>query len=158
MIIIGYQGIGKSTLAGKMRCIDLESTNFYLDGQRQDDWYRIYGNIALDISGQGYTVLSPTHAVLRQYLHDRNSSGEAIYVCHPSLSLKNEWITRLRDRYGSVPSDKNFRALHNAIERYDDNIREIMDDAAKFGWGTLLISSMDYSLEEMVRNLTRDQK
>lgn len=38
MIVIGYQGIGKSTLANKdLRFIDLESGNFWVDGKRADD-------------------------------------------------------------------------------------------------------------------------
>ena len=41
MIIIGYQGIGKSTLAGHNSVIDLESGNFWNDGKRIDDWYII---------------------------------------------------------------------------------------------------------------------
>lgn len=28
MIYIGYQGIGKSSISGKNKCIDLESENF----------------------------------------------------------------------------------------------------------------------------------
>ena len=43
MIVIGYQGIGKSTYSNKdITCIDLESGNFWVDGVRLDDWYKVY--------------------------------------------------------------------------------------------------------------------
>ena len=43
MIVIGYQGIGKSTYSNKdITCIDLESGNLWVDGVRLDDWYKVY--------------------------------------------------------------------------------------------------------------------
>ena len=59
MIVIGYQGVGKSTLAGKdYRFIDLESGCFWVDGPngervRADDWYKAYCQVAVDLSDQG---------------------------------------------------------------------------------------------------------
>ena len=41
MIYVGYQGIGKSSIAGKHNCIDLESGNFWDNGVRADNWYKI---------------------------------------------------------------------------------------------------------------------
>ena len=56
MIISGYQGIGKSSLAGSHNCIDLESGNFWIDGVRDNDWYKPYCKIANHLSEQGYIV------------------------------------------------------------------------------------------------------
>jgi ABC-type phosphate/phosphonate transport system ATPase subunit len=40
IIIVGYQGIGKSTLAyHNKRVIDLESSNFFVNGERSKDWH-----------------------------------------------------------------------------------------------------------------------
>ena len=51
MIVIGYQGIGKSSLAGRNNIfIDLESGNFWVDGKRADDWYKPYCQIAEHLS------------------------------------------------------------------------------------------------------------
>ena len=51
MIIIGYQGIGKSTLAGKdNKFIDLESGNFWVNGERVENWYIPYCQIAEHLS------------------------------------------------------------------------------------------------------------
>lgn len=47
-IVVGYQGIGKSTLAnsGNGKYIDLESSNFFVDNNRASNWATIYANIA----------------------------------------------------------------------------------------------------------------
>ena len=53
MIISGYQGIGKSTLAkNSNKYIDLESGNFWIDGERQENWYKIYCKIAAHLSNK----------------------------------------------------------------------------------------------------------
>ena len=63
MIVIGYQGIGKSTLAARnLKYIDLESSNFWFDDPetkqrvRHSNWYEMYFNVAEDLSRQGYVV------------------------------------------------------------------------------------------------------
>ena len=50
MIIFGYQGIGKSTLANRnidTIFIDLESSMFRtpMHPERSEDWFQAYGNI-----------------------------------------------------------------------------------------------------------------
>ena len=90
MIIIGYQGIGKSTLAkNDLRYIDLESSNFFVNGKRDENWYIIYCSIAEHLSQQGYRVFVSSHEVVRKQLEN---SKEKVYVCHPRLDLKDLWI------------------------------------------------------------------
>lgn len=152
MIIVGYQGIGKSSLAGaKNGYIDLESSNFWINGNRLEDWYKVYGNIALDLSRQGFNVFTPSHAVLRKYLFSHNYTDELIYVCHPSIRLKDQWIKKLKDRYTKDRTDKNFKAWKNAEDRYEDNIKEIIDDAINFNWERILIDDMNYNLSDLIK-------
>ena len=80
MIVIGYQGIGKSSLAGKNNCIDLESGNFWVDGKRSDDWYKIYCNIALHLHRQGFTVFTSSHQVVRDYFKEIATRAEKDYI------------------------------------------------------------------------------
>ena len=63
MIIIGYQGIGKSTLSARnLKYVDLESSNFWFDDPetkqrvRHFNWYEMYCNVAEYLSRQGYVV------------------------------------------------------------------------------------------------------
>lgn len=68
LIMIGYQGIGKSSCAGKNDCIDLESSTFWFEGSRSENWYIPYCNIAMDLANQGYTVFTSSHKVVREQL------------------------------------------------------------------------------------------
>jgi ABC-type antimicrobial peptide transport system ATPase subunit len=58
MIIIGYQGIGKSTLARKSKgFIDLESSSFYVNGKRPTDWHYYYNRIAEKLMHDGIKTI-----------------------------------------------------------------------------------------------------
>ena len=152
MIIIGYQGIGKSTLAGKNKCIDLESGNFWFydletyQKVRHNDWYVPYCNIANHLSEQGYIVFTSSHEVVREEL---KKSKEKIYVVFPSIKLKDKWIEKLEDRYNQTGLDKDYKALMNAKDRYEENISELR----KCGLSVFEILDMDYNLDEIVRFL-----
>jgi len=68
MIILGYPGIGKSFLAqspvifhvrdyqGSFGVIDLESSNFVVDGKKIENWEIPYCKIALELSEYGHIV------------------------------------------------------------------------------------------------------
>ena len=95
MIIIGYQGIGKSTLAGKNKCIDLESGNFWFydletyQKVRHNDWYIPYCNIANHLSEQGYIVFTSSHEVVRNELKKAvESTGGRLYIINDGNAVK----------------------------------------------------------------------
>ena len=146
MIIVGYQGIGKSTLAGKNNCIDLESGNFWVDGKRDEKWYIPYCQIANHLSEQGYTIFTSSHEVVRKELL---KSKEHVCVVYPSIVLRDEWINKLRDRYNASGLEKDYKALMNAIDRYEENIKEL----ERSGFDRFEIISMDYSLEEIIEDI-----
>lgn len=146
MIIIGYQGIGKSTLAGKDNCIDLESGNFWIDGKRAEDWYIPYCQIANHLSEQGYTVFVSSHEVVRRELE---KSEERVVAIIPAIELRDAWCEKLLERYMLTELDKDFKAWRNAEERYVENISEIMDSVGEVYY----IRSMDYYLPVIIKHL-----
>ena len=149
MIIIGYQGIGKSSVSGvDSGCIDLESSNFWHEGVRADDWYIYYCNIALDLSKQGFTVFTSSHKEVRDYLLEY-TIYDFITTVFPERWLKDEWINRLQKRYDAKPSNKNYKALMNAKDRFEDNVKELKE----WGGGFYGIQDMDYDLMDIVKHL-----
>ena len=103
MIIIGYPGIGKSTLAGRdHKYIDLDSSNFKINGEKSEDWYKVYCKVAEDLSRQGYIVFVSSHSVVREAL---KGSEEAVAVAYPVGALEKQWITKLGDRYDKTNSE-----------------------------------------------------
>jgi hypothetical protein len=142
MIVIGYQGIGKSSLAGRdNKFIDLESGNFWVDGKRAEDWYKPYCQIAEHLSKQGYIVFTSSHEVVRKQLE---GSREVVVVAFPSLNLKDMWIDKLDNRYRDTGLEKDYKALMNAKDRYEDNIRELAN--SNFAY-KLMLNKIDYDLE-----------
>lgn len=148
MIIVGYQGIGKSSLAGRdKKFIDLESGNFWIDGKRADDWYKPYCKIAEHLSQQGYYVFVSSHEVVRNQLKD---SQETIVVVYPSIDLKNEWIDKLETRYAETNLEKDYKALMNAKDRYDENITELGEFVNKNSVCGVKLIKMNYDLESVL--------
>ena len=153
MIIVGYQGIGKSTLANNdTKYIDLESSNFFINGKRADDWYVPYCKIAESLSLQGYNVFVSSHEVVRREL-EGISHVDKMIIC-PAPELKDEWIEKLRIRYENtklIPQEgeKNYKAYMNAVDRYGDNIRVLMSES-QFEVRTIL--NMDYCLKDIIEN------
>ena len=87
MIVIGYPGIGKSTLANRgHRYIDLESNCFYIDGERDSRWFVPYCNIAEDLSRHGYIVFVSSHESVREHLR---GSSENVVLAYPSIDLRD---------------------------------------------------------------------
>jgi hypothetical protein len=149
MILIGYQGIGKSSISNPdTSCIDLESGNMWVDGVRADDWYKPYCSMAVHLSEQGYTVFTSSHEVVRNQLRDMGAS-DVMIIC-PSPKLKEQWLQRLQERYDSTQSEKDSKALLNAQDRYTENIQELIDDP---DFDVYLIENIDYDLADVVEDL-----
>lgn len=144
MIIIGYQGIGKSTLAkDSWKYIDLESGNFWINGERDEQWYKPYCNIANHLSAQGYTVFTSSHKEVREEL---KNSSEVVKIAFPALELKTDWLIRLTNRYNESMLEKDYKALINASLYYEDNINDLMNEP----FDKIVINNIDYNLRELI--------
>jgi len=147
MIIIGYQGIGKSTLANKNNgYIDLESGNFWYNGIRPSDWYIYYCNIAEHLSKQGYNVFTSSHEVVRNRL---KNSSETVVCVYPSILLADQWIKKLEQRYNQSHLEKDYKAWKNAEDNYHVNISELM----MCGIPHLEIDSLNYDLKKLIESI-----
>lgn len=145
MIICGYQGIGKSTIAGQLYTVDLESSNFYIDGERDENWYKVYANIARHLSEQGYIVFTASHKLFREYMV---SQGIEFVTVSPALGLKDEWVEKLNQRYLADRTEKNYRAYINAKIGYEDNVRDLQSEKNAY-----IINSMDYKMYDVIREI-----
>ena len=134
IIICGFPGIGKSSIAGWNNCIDLESSNFsriengYISSgpvRVSFDWASLYCELAVQLASQGYTVLTSTHSKVIDIFTACENNGMwtdtvvgAVIFC-PHVHWKDEWIERLKKRYDKDPSGKNARALYFASYQWD---------------------------------------
>lgn len=134
LIICGYPGVGKSSIAGWNKCIDLESSWFSYDkdGNRiypDEEWVGNYCSFAIDLAAQGYTVLLSTHqAVINQlrewkWLLDRDRVRAVIFV--PREDMKKAWVERLVNRYLESDKDVDMRAFVGGIQYWNSKMATI---------------------------------
>lgn len=160
MIFVGYQGIGKSTLAKEnIEVIDLESGNFWIPKTeddynsdepelvRSEDWYKYYINIAKHLSDQGKTVFISSHKIVRDELNKRNITFGVI--C-PSPIIKDEWLERLENRFNQTHLEKDFKAWQNAVKMFDENISDLLSEKHTFQ-----IEVIDYDLYKIISEFTQ---
>ena len=132
MIIIGFPGIGKSSVTraydGETNTtgyIDLESSNFIKDRH----WIVEYCDLAIDLELQGYNVFVSSHKGVREYLAERQVAIPDIIEVFPVKDLRPVWIERLRRRYEHCPTLKNENALNYMRNNFDDAVNEMEHDA-----------------------------
>lgn len=152
LIVIGYQGIGKSSLSNNYNTlfIDFESSLFSVDGDRDDDWHIIYCKQAVSMAKQGFIVLISSHKCVRDELSKYEQDGFNIVSITPSYELKDKWTAKLYKRYLDDPSEKNSAAYLNAKGCYEENVREI---ASEPNFSHIFINSMNYNLRSILKNL-----
>ena len=151
MIIIGFPGIGKSTLAyNNDKFVDLESSYFKPVNNRNDDWVVDYCKLAELLSKNGSIVFVLSHKAVRDYIA-KMRTDELVACVFPSERIREQWVKKLEDRYMNSGLDKDYRAFIRAREHYDDYIRELYsDDGIPYKW---IITDINYNLEEEIEKL-----
>ena len=112
MIISGFPGTGKSTMAKFSRWIDLESTPF------ERDWAR-YAKVARHMSDNGYTVMVSTHEEL---LAEFEKMKVSYTVIIPPTTDKDTYLHRYHMRGNSCDfikliDDNWYRWLTRIVEK-----------------------------------------
>lgn len=167
MIITGYQGIGKSTLAkNNNKIIDLESSFFWKydlydfekkgEKSRPEDWYVYYCQMAQCLSKQEYIVFVSCHPEVRKFLSIRNN--ERFCAIFPDKFIKNDWIERLRNRYTESKSDKDLRALQHAEKYFDSDISQLLYECQygeEYYHDVIIINNIHYDLARLVKQLNK---
>lgn len=161
LIICGYPGVGKSSVAGWSNCIDLESSFFSYRGgapQRLIYWVPQYCDMASNLALQGFTVMTSTHeAVIECFKNliqepgnnDYKNLKDRIVIFCPNSYWKDEWIKRLRKRLDPpVDQDymKNIRALNRAEGYFEKDI-EYLNNC---GFPVYHPESLDYDLRDYI--------
>lgn len=143
MIIIGYPGIGKSTIASEdNRFVDLESSYFRND---YTNWHVNYVKLAAKLSRDGFYVFVSSHEpVVRAIKNSHIYRTEKIINVVPSLRIKDEWVGMLATRAETTKRhtderEKNERAYERANEYYNSDIELLMLD----GFESLVLNSLE---------------
>lgn len=142
MIIFGYPGVGKSTIAkDDYRFIDLDSSDPLVRWRWQrKDWENDYCHMALLLSKQGYYVMVSTHPEVVKRIMARTKN---VGIVFPDQQLKKPWIERLYKRY----KERKNRSTHNAWLRAKEHFEEDLQEMAKLKCPRIVITTMDYNLK-----------
>ena len=145
MIIFGYPGVGKTTIAKEdYRFIDLDSSDPLVRWRWQrKDWEADYCNMALLLSRQGYYVMVSTHPEVVRRIMAREKK---VCVCFPDQQLKKQWIERLYKRY----RERRNRSTHNAWLRAKEHFEDDLKEMAEMKCPKIVISDMNYNLKKAI--------
>lgn len=147
MIIVGYKGIGKSTLAKTDdNVIDLDSTCFDFfdkDGVygKPEKWFIFYCQMAEHLSEQGHVVFVSSQPEVREYLGLH--CNEPVCAIFPDRSLKDEWIDKIA----------HTESYEREISNFDKNIQDMkweVHPACRYFKDYEVIKDMNYSLAKLV--------
>lgn len=155
MIIIGYPGIGKTTLANLYDgYLDMDSSRFMFDGVRPSNWAYHYVKMAEDLSEQGYNVFVSSHESVRKNIEFHVGAETPVVLVCPSLELKEQWIDKLNDRWWHEDcSYKNYMAWKRAKEHYVEDITNLLNSPFQ----VITIEHMDYDLSKLLENELSDE-
>ena len=142
MIYVGYPCIGKSSIAGQDRFIDLESSLFN-DGS--EHWEDKYVAVAKDLDEQGYDVFVSSHIEVRLALKEK---GYTFICIFPDSKLYDYWFTRTAERYKDRPSDKNLAALVRVTKYFYSDIESLDGEE-----NCIVIKNNEYDLEKLKSDL-----
>ena len=150
VIIVGYPGVGKTTLSNSnIHFIDLESSKFYVKGERDDRWYIPYCEIAMDLASQGYCVFVSSHIEVQKYLLQYcTSSYIHLCACVPSLDLEDEWLFKLSSRYDETQLSKDYNSFRHVTLMYKEDIAEIHRNFSVVAE----ITSSSYNLQQLLQS------
>lgn len=163
LIICGYPGVGKSSIAGWNNCIDLESSYFSYRcniPQKLGYWVPQYCKVAMNLAMQGYTVLTSTHEQVIKYFIEHTQGTElspslrGVVVFCPDHRYKPEWVERLNNRLRQDATnhmstdilEKDLRALRRVIEHFNED----MDFLYNCGLSVYVPCHMDYDLKDQI--------
>lgn len=161
LIICGYPGIGKSSIAGWNNCIDLESSYFSRDEEGfalwDEDWVTKYCKLAFDIARQGFTVLLSCHVTVRNKLKEIKMKSEYFYppvvIFCPRADMKEVWGIRLMKRYNETNLDEDFRALEGGIHYWNKNMVHMGEQ----GFPIYCPNSINYDLRDYVLKIRKKE-
>lgn len=148
-IVVGYPGVGKTTLSNKyMDCIDLDSSTFDLNTQRG---VFEYYHCACLLAMKGYIVFVSSHSDLTKCILDFKNMVSYVAV-YPSLDLEDRWKSRVISRWMTTRSAKDRRAMVRVCDHYVDDITDMKN---KYEGRSIELNTTNYTPEKIYKKIRK---
>jgi hypothetical protein len=174
MILVGYPGIGRSTLVeNQEQCsfrnhyIDLEKENFIeTPGRRiisdadKVSLFTKYVDTAISLHKQGNVVMVSSSYMVRKILKRKVTEYRStlnntdVVYCFPHINMKNEWLVRLKRQHFYYKNDRTGKAYKRAEICYINDIYSMSTDVLELKFPYIIINNMDYNLNYEIDRLT----
>ena len=143
MIVIGYPGVGKSTVSKRsIKYVDFDSSSF----STKEGWEADYVFNAEMLSSHGHVVFVSAHRAVQDLL---KKSKEKVVVVYPALRLHDFWINKLKVRYMKTNDKGDYRALARCVTHYCEDIVELKE----LPFPQIKIDTEDYDLEKLLEEV-----
>lgn len=176
MIIIGFSGIGKSTLSAKNdKFIDLESSCYNLinpntnKAEKCKDWEKFYITVAYHLAKQGKYVFVSNHQmvideIMNRRIADQTLDQYPVIFVYPIKNIKDEWIDKLYKRLNDsiITGDneearKNDAAYKAVSQHYDTWVQNLQNiDPYDNNVYKIPIYNIHYDLEKILLSFIAD--
>ena len=153
MILVGYYGIGKSTLCERNPTfIDLES-KFFRDRGNDAGW--LGGKKGLNNyiwliktfnDSKRHVFVSSDSEIRFALLNEEGiNRDDIVYIC-PEKTLKDIWLSKLYKRWIDTSDKKDWFSYIHATKKYADDIESMKRDHIKTIW----IKDAEYDLNDLI--------
>ena len=153
-IYIGYPCVGKTTASKELiGIIDIDSSLFFIDGERVSNWHKLAVKMALRYLKSGFDIMLTSHKDVCDELALLVKEGvlttDDVYIIFPSPNLKTEWIEKIKQRYEDTKLYIHKKAYDNCSVNFDEHISS-MESYDCFT--RKMITNMNYRLVEDIIN------
>ena len=154
VVVIGYPGVGKSTLSAQDKTfVDLESSDFVIGTEKIKNWEILYSNLAMSIASRNRVVFVSSHKVVRDHLLSLPKFDDIdIMAVVPSVDLKDGWIQKLEDRFKESWLEKDYCAYLRSRDYYEEDIQNLKADFAEKSLPVVELTSLEYDLRGLILN------
>ena len=146
MIIVGYYGVGKTTLCKNVAtnidldCISADPSPVVVDA---------YADMIKSMNEDGYDVFIQSNEQLIRTLC-KLGLREQILIVTPGYSLKEQWATKLCEQYDTSETSASLRSLLVSTSNYNAATADLLALAFELNVMVYCIINMDYKLEKIV--------
>lgn len=145
VIILGFPAVGKSRLKEMFKNSDIKVVDSDSSMFDKSDFPANYMRHIESLIGKVNIIMVSTHETVREAFKSADFIYDVpMYICYPSLELKDEWLDRCRNRCN------NEKFIKLIDDNYEQWIKDIMGETQ---FEHLMIDKPDEFLSDKIKEI-----